>query len=54
VEGGGCTVATTNSDNAPNKRPRKEMKDLCRTKFCLGLQLEHLHTGIHVQQSTYI
>jgi hypothetical protein len=25
-----------------------EMKDLCRTKFCLGLQLKHLHTGILV------
>jgi hypothetical protein len=22
-----------------------EMKDLCKTKFCLGLQLEHIHTG---------
>jgi hypothetical protein len=25
-----------------------EMKDLVRTKFCLGLQLEHLQTGILV------
>jgi hypothetical protein len=31
-----------------------EMKNLGRTKFCLGLQLEHLHTGILVYQSTYI
>jgi hypothetical protein len=30
------------------------MKDLGRTKFCLGLQLEHLHTGILIHQSTYI
>jgi hypothetical protein len=31
-----------------------EIKDLGRTKFCLGLQLEHLHTGILVHQSTYV
>jgi hypothetical protein len=31
-----------------------EMKDLGRTKFCLGLQLEHLHTGILVHQSAYV
>jgi hypothetical protein len=31
-----------------------EMKDLSKTKFCLGLQLEHLHTGILVHQSAYI
>jgi hypothetical protein len=31
-----------------------EMKDLSKTKFCLGLQLEHLHTGILIHQSAYI
>jgi hypothetical protein len=31
-----------------------EMKDFGRTKFCLGLQLEHLQTGILVHQSTYV
>ena len=31
-----------------------EMKDLGKTKFCLGLQLEHLPSGILVHQSTYI
>jgi hypothetical protein len=31
-----------------------EMKDLDRTNFFLGLQLEHLHTGILVHQSTYV
>jgi hypothetical protein len=31
-----------------------EMKDLGRTKFCLGLQLEHLHTCILIHQSTYV
>jgi hypothetical protein len=31
-----------------------EMKDLGRTKFFLGLQLEHLQTGILVHQSTYV
>ena len=30
-----------------------EMKDLGRTKFCLGLQIEHLPRGIFVHQSTY-
>jgi hypothetical protein len=30
-----------------------EMKDLHRTKMCLGLKLEHLHIGILVHQSTY-
>ena len=31
-----------------------EMKDLGQTKFCLGLQLEHLPTGIFVHQDAYI
>jgi hypothetical protein len=31
-----------------------EMKDLGRTKFCLGLQLEHLQTSILVHQSAYV
>jgi hypothetical protein len=31
-----------------------EMKDLGRTKFCLGLQLEHLQIGILVHQSAYV
>jgi hypothetical protein len=31
-----------------------EMKDLGKTKFCLGLQLEHLPTRILVHQSAYI
>jgi hypothetical protein len=31
-----------------------EMKDLGKTKFCLGLQLEHLHTDIPVHQSAYV
>jgi hypothetical protein len=31
-----------------------EMKDLGKTIFYLGLQLEHLTTGIFVHQSTYI
>ena len=29
------------------------MKDLRKTKFCLGLQIEHLSDGIFVHQSTY-
>jgi hypothetical protein len=31
-----------------------EMKDLVRTKICLGFQLEHLHTGILVHQFAYV
>src|SRR5438132_257502 len=31
-----------------------EMKDLGQTKFCLGLQLEHLPAGILIHQSAYI
>ncbi|KAF3627411.1 putative vicilin-like antimicrobial peptides 2-2-like [Capsicum annuum] len=31
-----------------------EMKDLGRTRLCLGLEIEHLMNGIFVHQSTYI
>jgi hypothetical protein len=31
-----------------------EMKDLGKTKFCLGLQLKHLPMCILVHQSTYV
>jgi hypothetical protein len=31
-----------------------EMKDLCKTKFCLGLQIEHLRSEILVHQSAYV
>jgi hypothetical protein len=31
-----------------------ELKDLGKTKFCLGLQLEHLSTRIFVHQSAYV
>ena len=30
------------------------MKDLGRTKLCLGLQIEHISKGIFVYQSNYI
>ncbi|GKF32193.1 hypothetical protein Tco_0101991, partial [Tanacetum coccineum] len=30
------------------------MKDLGKTKFCLGLQIEHLKDGILVHQEAYI
>jgi hypothetical protein len=30
------------------------LKNLGKTKFCLGLQLEHLSTGIFVHQSAYV
>ncbi|KAM1220315.1 hypothetical protein ACFX2G_048282 [Malus domestica] len=31
-----------------------EMKDLGKTKYCLGLQIEHCASGILVHQSVYI
>ena len=31
-----------------------EMKDLGKTKFCLGLQIKYFPTGVLVHQSTYI
>ena len=31
-----------------------EMKDLGQTKFCLGLQLEHIPSGIFVYQTAYL
>jgi hypothetical protein len=31
-----------------------EMKDLGKTKFCLGLRIEHLQICILVHQSTYV
>jgi hypothetical protein len=38
---------TKDIDEAQNHlKTEFEMKNLGRTKFCLGLQLEHLHTGI--------
>jgi hypothetical protein len=42
-------------DEAHNHLKKEfEMKDLGKTKFCLGLQIEHLQTGILVHQSAYI
>ena len=29
------------------------MKDLEKTKYCLGLQIKHMHNGIFVHQSNY-
>ena len=31
-----------------------EIKDLGKTKFCLGLQIKHFSNGVLVHQSTYI
>ena len=31
-----------------------EMKDIGKTKFCLGLQIKHFQNGVLVHQSTYI
>jgi len=38
-----------NIDEARNHlKTEFEMKDLGKTKFCIGLQIEHLHLGILV------
>jgi hypothetical protein len=31
-----------------------EMKDLSQTKYCIGLQLEHFHSGIFIYQVAYV
>ena len=31
-----------------------EMKDLGKTKYCLGLQIKHCSDGVLIHQSTYI
>ena len=46
---------TQNIDETRNHlKTEFEMKDLGKTKFCIGLQIEHLHSGILVHQSAYI
>src|SRR5438128_11580372 len=46
---------TQDIDEARNHlKTEFEMKDLGQTKFCLGLQLEHLPAGILIHQSAYI
>jgi hypothetical protein len=46
---------TQDVDEARNHlKTEFEMKDLGQTKFCLGLHIEHLHSGILVHQSAYI
>ena len=34
-------------------RKKFEMKDLGKTKFCLGIQIKHLSIEIFIYQSTY-
>ena len=47
--------STPDIDEARNHLKMEfEMKDLGKTKFCLGIQLEHLSSGIMVHQSAYI
>ncbi|GGW89483.1 hypothetical protein GCM10010320_81960 [Streptomyces caelestis] len=46
---------TQDIDEARNHlKTEFEMKDLGKIKFCLGLQIEHLHSGILVHQAAYI
>ena len=42
------------SEAASYMKNEFEMKDLEITKFCLGLQIEHISKGIFVYQSNYI
>jgi hypothetical protein len=49
------TGHTKDIDEAHNHlKTEFKMNDLGRTKFCLGLQVEHLHTGILIHQSVYV
>jgi hypothetical protein len=42
-------------DEAHNHLKKEfEMKDLGKTKFCLGLQIEHLPSGILIHQYAYV
>jgi hypothetical protein len=46
---------TKNIDEARNHLKKEfKMKDLGKTKFYLGLQIEHLQTSILVHQSAYV
>ena len=49
-------IGTTNelSEAVVNLKKDFEMKNLGKTKLCLGLQIEHLENGIFVHQSAYI
>ncbi|KAL8155915.1 hypothetical protein AgCh_001101 [Apium graveolens] len=47
----GTTEDITNAANY--LKNEFEMKDLGRTRFCLGIQVEHLSSGIFVHQSNY-
>jgi hypothetical protein len=46
---------TQDIDEARNHlKTEFEMKNSGKTRFCLDLQIEHLHSGILVHQSVYI
>jgi hypothetical protein len=46
---------TKDIDKAHNHLEKEfKMKDLSKTKFCLGLQIEQLQTNILVHQSAYV
>ena len=49
-------IGTTNelSEAVVNLKKEFEMKNMGKTKLCLGLQIEHLDNGIFVHQSAYI
>ena len=48
-------IGTTNEikETANYLKKEFEMKDLGDTKYCLGLQIEHLNSGVLVHQSKY-
>jgi hypothetical protein len=51
----GFCIISVYVDEARNHLKKEfEMKDLGKTKFCLGLQIEHLQTGILVHHFAYI
>jgi hypothetical protein len=49
-------ISHTKDIDESRKHVKKEFKmnDLGKTKFCFGLQIEHLQTGVLIHQSAYI
>jgi hypothetical protein len=46
---------TQDIDEARNHlKTEFKMKDLGKTKFCLGLQIKHLQSGMLMHQSAYV
>ena len=47
-------ILKSSSKQLPNLKKKFEKKYLRKTKYCLGLQIEHCSDGVLIHQSTYI